>query len=85
MAISSNLGFPRIGPNRELKKALEKYWAGKVDERTLQETCRAVRRQAWHYQQDAGIQHIPSNDFSIMISKAMKCIMRTSHRSTFIK
>lgn len=65
MVISSNLGFPRIGPHRELKKALESYWAGKSDEPALQETCRAIRRQSWQWQQQAGIQHVPSNDFSL--------------------
>ena len=64
MVVSSNLGFPRIGPNRELKKALEGYWAGKIDEAMLQETCRSIRRQSWQWQQAAGIEHIPSNDFS---------------------
>jgi len=65
MVISSNLGFPRIGPNRELKKALEGFWAGTVDERALRETCRAIRQQSWQWQQEAGIRHIPSNDFSM--------------------
>jgi 5-methyltetrahydropteroyltriglutamate--homocysteine methyltransferase len=64
MVITSNLGFPRIGPNRELKKALEGYWAGKIDERSLQETARSIRRQSWLWQREAGIEHIPSNDFS---------------------
>ena len=35
MGISSNLGFPRMGVHRELKKALEAHWAGKLDERGL--------------------------------------------------
>lgn len=64
MVIASNLGFPRIGPNRELKKSLESYWAGKIDEQSLQETARAIRRQSWQWQKEAGIEHIPSNDFS---------------------
>ncbi len=65
MIISSNLGFPRIGPRRELKKALEAFWAGKADEATLQQTGQALRRQAWLWQKEAGIAHIPSNDFSL--------------------
>jgi 5-methyltetrahydropteroyltriglutamate--homocysteine methyltransferase len=65
MVISSNLGFPRIGPNRELKKALESFWTAKNDEQVLQDTCRSIRRQSWQWQQAAGIQHIPSNDFSM--------------------
>lgn len=65
MVISSNLGFPRIGPNRELKKAVENYWASKINEQALQDACRSIRRQSWQWQQAAGIQHIPSNDFSM--------------------
>jgi len=65
MVVSSNLGFPRIGPNRELKQALESYWAGQIDGPTLEERCRSIRRQSWQWQQAAGIQHIPSNDFSL--------------------
>jgi 5-methyltetrahydropteroyltriglutamate--homocysteine methyltransferase len=65
MPISSNLGFPRIGPNRELKKALESYWSGKIDEQALSAVCRSLRRQSWLWQREAGIEHIPSNDFSM--------------------
>ena len=65
MVIASNLGFPRIGPHRELKKALEGFWAGRVDAGALWETCRAIRRQSWQWQRDAGMEHIPSNDFSM--------------------
>ncbi len=65
MVISSNLGFPRIGLNRELKKALEQYWKGSLDEASLQDVCRGIRRQSWQWQRKAGIGHIPSNDFSM--------------------
>jgi len=65
MVISSNLGFPRMGLRRELKKALESYWAGKTDEAALLEVARSVRLQNWKWQQEAGIDHIPSNDFSM--------------------
>jgi 5-methyltetrahydropteroyltriglutamate--homocysteine methyltransferase len=64
VAIASNLGFPRIGPNRELKWAVESYWAGKSSEEELQEVAATVRRNNWQLQQGQGIQHIPSNDFS---------------------
>ncbi|PZR55685.1 MAG: hypothetical protein DI537_54670, partial [Stutzerimonas stutzeri] len=43
----ATLGFPRIGPRRELKFALEKYWAGKIDEAELQETASGLRTAAW--------------------------------------
>ncbi|MDW8059715.1 MAG: 5-methyltetrahydropteroyltriglutamate--homocysteine S-methyltransferase [Thermomicrobium sp.] len=65
MAKSSVLGYPRIGKHRELKWALERYWAGESDEAALRETARAVRRAAWQVQRDAGIDLIPCNDFSL--------------------
>ncbi len=65
MAIAVNLGYPRIGLRRELKKAVEQYWQGKWDEQALQETCSRIRRMNWFVQQQAGIQQIPSNDFSL--------------------
>jgi 5-methyltetrahydropteroyltriglutamate--homocysteine methyltransferase len=64
MAIASNLGFPRIGPNRELKRAVEAYWAGRSEREELLETAARLRRQHWTLQRDLGIDHIPSNDFS---------------------
>ncbi len=65
MAIASNLGFPRIGPNRELKRAVEAYWAGRSEREELLETAARLRRQHWTLQCDLGIDHIPSNDFSL--------------------
>jgi 5-methyltetrahydropteroyltriglutamate--homocysteine methyltransferase len=62
---STNLGFPRIGPDRELKKAVEAHWAGRLDESGLQAVARDLRRQNWQLQADRGIDHIPSNDFSL--------------------
>lgn len=64
MAISANLGFPRIGSDRELKKAVEAYWKGKISQKSLQETACIIRKSNWHIQHSAGIDHIPSNDFS---------------------
>lgn len=65
MATSTNLGFPRIGANRELKWAVEAYWAGKIDEQELQQRAAGIRRSHWSLQRKAGIAHIPSNDFSL--------------------
>src|SRR5579862_2908552 len=65
MAISVNLGYPRIGRSRELKKATEAYWAGRATEAQLLETAAEVRRVAWERQRLSGIQSIPSNDFSL--------------------
>ena len=60
------LGFPRIGEKRELKRALEGFWAGKegFSEENLQETAKTLRQRHWKYQQDAGISAISVNDFS---------------------
>ncbi len=59
-----NLGYPRIGEHRELKKATELYWEGKLSREELEETGRQLRRQNWLKQQAAGIDLIPTNDFS---------------------
>jgi 5-methyltetrahydropteroyltriglutamate--homocysteine methyltransferase len=59
-----NLGFPRIGAKRELKRVLESFWAGQASEAQLLETARAIRAENWQTQQAAGIDLIPSNDFS---------------------
>ena len=59
-----NLGYPRIGSQRELKKACEKYWAGKITQQELLDTGKKIRMSNWILQQEAGIDLIPSNDFS---------------------
>jgi len=64
MTQSANLGFPRIGAHRELKKAEEAYWRGDLSASALQETARDLRKRHWRAQQEAGIDIIPSNDFS---------------------
>ena len=65
MAIASNLGFPRIGARRELKKALESYWSGKSSEADLLAVGKTLRNKHWTLQKELGIEHIPSNDFSL--------------------
>ena len=64
-AKAGNLGFSRMGGQRELKFALESYWAGKSEESSLLETARVLRANHWMLQQDAGIETPPSNDFSV--------------------
>ena len=59
------LGLPRVGPDREMKFALESHWAGKTGAETVLETGRDLRRQAWQRLADAGIDVIPSGDFSL--------------------
>jgi 5-methyltetrahydropteroyltriglutamate--homocysteine methyltransferase len=65
MTIASNLGYPRIGPRRELKTALEAFWAGKSTEADLLATVTALRAGARAVQQGSGISHIPSGDFAL--------------------
>ena len=62
---TANLGFPRIGARRELKFALESYWAGKSSAHDLLATARDLRAKNWALQKDKGIATIPSNDFSL--------------------
>src|SRR5829696_611938 len=64
MALSNVSGFPRIGRNRELKFATEGYWRGETSADDLASTGRQIRVQNWKLMQDAGIDLIPSNDFS---------------------
>ncbi|MCH8878554.1 MAG: hypothetical protein IID34_01570, partial [Planctomycetes bacterium] len=65
MVLPTNLGFPRIGPDRELKKAVEAFWAGKSNSDELLATARQLRQDNWRLQQEFGLAHIPSNDFSM--------------------
>lgn len=61
----ATLGTPRIGPRRELKTALESFWAGRSDAAALLETAAGLRAANWARQYALGISHIPSNDFSL--------------------
>lgn len=62
--ITHNLGYPRIGNNRELKKASEGYWTGKISAEELIRTGKMIRQNNWIQQKNAGLDLIPSNDFS---------------------
>ena len=64
MALAHNLGFPRIGADRELKKALEAYWKGDIDQAALQAVGRELRASHWQLQKDAGIDLLPVGDFA---------------------
>ncbi|MEC0093319.1 5-methyltetrahydropteroyltriglutamate--homocysteine S-methyltransferase [Paenibacillus macquariensis] len=64
MLKSSNLGYPRIGANREWKKTLEAYWAGKLDESQLISQLEDIRLDHLKLQLAKGIELIPVNDFS---------------------
>ncbi len=58
-------GFARIGENRELKRALESYWAKKITFDELKKVSLELKTRHWNYQKDAGIEYISSNDFSL--------------------
>ena len=64
MALAHNLGFPRIGADRELKKALEAYWKGDIDQAALKDVGRQLRATHWQLQKDAGIDLLPVGDFA---------------------
>lgn len=64
MLITNNLGYPRVGPFRELKKANEAYWAKKISADELLQIAKEIREANWKTQKNTGIDLIPSNDFS---------------------
>lgn len=64
MLKTANLGFPRIGANRELKKAVESYWKKTSSLAELEQVAAEIRAKNWNLQKAAGIAFIPSNDFS---------------------
>lgn len=59
-----NLGYPRIGSQRELKKACELYWSGQTNLNQLLATGENICKSNWKLQQEAGLDLIPCNDFS---------------------
>jgi 5-methyltetrahydropteroyltriglutamate--homocysteine methyltransferase len=64
MVLATNLGFPRIGDKRQLKKAVEAYWKGKSTKDELTAIGKDMRAHNWKLQKAAGLDHIPSNDFA---------------------
>jgi 5-methyltetrahydropteroyltriglutamate--homocysteine methyltransferase len=73
--LTHNLGYPRIGNHRELKKACEQYWAGKIEALQLEQTARSIRSTNWQLQKNAGIDWIPVNDFSFYDQVLDTCLM----------
>ena len=57
-------GYPRQGQNRELKKAVEGYWKGRVDAGALRDVAAGLRRSNWRQLADAGVHEVPTGDFS---------------------
>lgn len=64
MITAHTLGFPRIGVQRELKRATEDYWAGTLDRPGLEQVGKTLRARHWAIQADAGLDFIPVGDFS---------------------
>ena len=62
--LNHTLGFPRIGLRRELKKALESYWAGDSTQQALLATGRELRARHWQQQKEAGVDLLPVGDFA---------------------
>ncbi|WP_155946756.1 5-methyltetrahydropteroyltriglutamate--homocysteine S-methyltransferase [Mycobacterium sp. URHD0025] len=62
--VATILGSPRIGPNRELKRAVEKYWAGRVDRAELESVAARLRSDTWRSLVAAGLDSVPVNTFS---------------------
>lgn len=58
------LGFPRIGVNRELKKTLEAYWSGLIDQSALEQTGQELRQRHWQAQHAAGLDFVTVGDFA---------------------
>ncbi|GAA5833024.1 hypothetical protein JCM3766R1_000402 [Sporobolomyces carnicolor] len=65
MTRSAVLGFPRIGAKREVKKATEAYWAGKISAEELQKVAKEQRIARWQLIKDAGVDVVPSGDFTL--------------------
>ena len=62
---TSNLGFPRLGKKREWKKAIESYWAKKIDKAELDQTLQDLHKEILTIQKDHHVDHIPTGDFSL--------------------
>ena len=73
--LTHNLGYPRIGNHRELKKANEQYWQGKISANELEQTGKIIRQQNWQLQKNAGIDILPCNDFSFYDHVLDTCMM----------
>src|SRR5437016_13299144 len=75
MPIAHNLGFPPIGAGRELKRATEGYWGGKVSREQLLRAGAELRAAHWRLQRDAGLDLVPVNDFSFYDRVLDTCAM----------
>lgn len=69
------LGFPRIGAERELKKALEAFWKGQLPLSQLEECAATLRLTHWRTQQEAGLDVVATGDFSYYDHMLDTCLM----------
>ncbi|WP_371786198.1 hypothetical protein [Streptosporangium subroseum] len=58
-------GYPRQGPDRELKRAIEGYWANRVTAEDLRDVAARLRRDTWRRLTDTGMREVPTGDFSL--------------------
>ncbi|NLR74736.1 5-methyltetrahydropteroyltriglutamate--homocysteine S-methyltransferase [Leeia aquatica] len=65
MSKTHNLGFPRIGRERQLKFAQEQFWRGELSAAQLQDTAATLRAQHWQWQREAGLDWVPVGDFAL--------------------
>ncbi|EFP76217.2 methionine-synthesizing 5- methyltetrahydropteroyltriglutamate--homocysteine methyltransferase [Puccinia graminis f. sp. tritici] len=75
MVHSAVLGFPRIGDKREVKKAVEAYWGDKLSEAELLAVAKEVRISNWQRIKAAGVDFVPSNDFTLYDHVLDHCTM----------
>ena len=73
--LTNNLGYPRIGKNREIKKACESYWNGNLPLDELLLSGKKIRSENWKLQKGIGIGLIPSNDFSFYDQILDMCLL----------
>ncbi|KAG1401514.1 hypothetical protein G6F59_013026 [Rhizopus arrhizus] len=80
MTTIHNLGFPRIGAQRELKRAVEAYWAGKQTAEALEETGRELRAKHWKLQAAAGLKFVPVFDYEqVLVVASSHALARVDH------
>lgn len=74
---SAVLGFPRMGRVRDLKKATEAYWGGKLSRDDLLAEGKRLRAEHWGLIKKAGVDSIPSNDFAFYGKQSLSCPIDT--------
>ncbi|KAL0075407.1 5-methyltetrahydropteroyltriglutamate-homocysteine S-methyltransferase [Phycomyces blakesleeanus] len=65
MVTATNLGYPYVGAKRELKKLVESFWSSKITEQELRTGYSKIQESHWKLQQEKGIQHIPSGEYTL--------------------